>query len=97
MSLLTTALVGLLLLALFKVVPVVRAVLFPQALPGIPHNALKLGGDVPELIKAIKDTKEISRFFEENARRLGPISQMLLGTNRFVLVADAQEVCSGES
>lgn len=89
--LLGLSLVGLVILA--------RRSLYPKPYPGIPYNAesaLRITGDIPNLVPIIQETKEFSySIFSITTQRLGqPIAQMLFPGIRkpLIILEDPREI-----
>ncbi|KAF7309060.1 Cytochrome P450 [Mycena kentingensis (nom. inval.)] len=77
----------------------------PTPLPGIPHNKLHwFTGDIPLLTYGVKEKGAITWAFDDTAKRLGPVSQVVVGLGAswasrlfgfgqaIVILADAQEM-----
>ncbi|KAF7539305.1 hypothetical protein G7054_g2238 [Neopestalotiopsis clavispora] len=89
--LLGLSLVGLVILA--------RRSLYPKPYPGIPYNAesaLRITGDIPNLVPIIQETKEFSySIFSITTQKLGqPIAQMLFPGIRkpLIILEDPREI-----
>ncbi|KAJ7882836.1 cytochrome P450 [Mycena leptocephala] len=77
----------------------------PTPLPLIPHNKLEwFIGDIPFLARQAKEKGSLTFAFDDTARRLGPISQVIIGLGAswasrlfgfgqaIVILADSQEI-----
>ncbi|KAG8696901.1 hypothetical protein FRC09_008197 [Ceratobasidium sp. 395] len=66
----------------------------PKPLAGIPHNPVRgILGDIPELARFIKekDARALD-YFAHLIERHGPITQVCLGKNVFLLLSDQEEI-----
>ncbi|KAG8718024.1 hypothetical protein FRC08_006113 [Ceratobasidium sp. 394] len=68
--------------------------ILPKPLPGVPHDPItSILGNVPDLVRFMEGGKKNNAdYFNSITSKHGPISQVLLGKTRLVIVADRAEV-----
>ncbi|KAG8950974.1 hypothetical protein FRC03_012680 [Tulasnella sp. 419] len=69
---------------------IIRHLLSPRPLPGIPHRPItSILGDIPGIAKhIIRNEPVVLLFFEKYAKELGPIYQVLIGPSVLVVISD---------
>jgi hypothetical protein len=66
-----------------------------KPLPGIPHHKhsfFNVFWELPSLLSWMSKNGSISQYLHAQADMLGPISQIIIGPRRFILLCDAQEI-----
>ncbi|KAJ5595530.1 cytochrome P450 oxidoreductase [Penicillium hispanicum] len=90
-----TALVAFFVLILILYI---RRIAYPRPYPGIPynrHSANRFLGDLPELLEAVKTTKDPAKFAFQQCRKLqSPVIQLFLRpfSRPFIFIDDVREV-----
>ncbi|KAG8714345.1 hypothetical protein FRC11_008829 [Ceratobasidium sp. 423] len=65
---------------------------WPKPLANFPHNPItSVLGDLPEILRLVKNGKTLSEYYELLVERHGPVIQMFIGRHMSLVVADRGE------